>query len=244
MAKAAKPKKTSSPRKSVSDKIIAAALKLAEQRGWVDLTLEEIARKAKVPFADLVDLYPSKTDIVSGYMRLVDSRVLAALDGDALDEPVRERLLDVLITRIEQMTPEKAAIKRINASVQQDPGIMARLNKTALRSQMKMLAAAGGSVEGMSGVARAQGLVYHFSRAVSVWLDDDDPGIARTMAELDRRLRAGEQAINRIKGGIGLARMARSFGKSFCNQIRSERRARNTASAEDHGPEADPEPVG
>lgn len=244
MAKAVKSKKSSSPRKSESEKIIGAAFKLAEQRGWDELTLEEIARKAKVPFANLVDLYPSKTDIISGYMKLVDSRVLAALDGDALDEPVRERLLDVLITRIEQMTPEKAAIKRIQASISDDPGIMGRLNKTALRSQMKMLAAAGGSVEGMSGVARAQGLVYHFSRAVRVWLDDDDPGIARTMAELDRRLRAGEQTINRIKGGIKLARMARSFGKSFCSQVRAQRRARKDDAADDHGPDANPEPVG
>ncbi len=244
MAKATKPKKSSSPRKSESEKIIAAAFKLTEQHGWDELTLEEIARKAKVPFARLVDLYPSKTDIISGYMKLLDSRVLAALDGDAMDEPVRERLLDVLITRIEQMAPEKKAIKRIRASISDDPGIMGRLNKTALRSQMKMLAAAGGSVEGMSGIVRAQGLVYQFSQAVKVWLDDDDPGMARTMAELDRRLRAGEQTINRIKGGIKLARMARSFGKSFCGQILDQRRARKERATDDHGPDANPEPVG
>ncbi len=227
MAKSEKPKKTTRPRKSKSEKIIASAFKLAERRGWKDLTLEEIARGARLPFAELVDLFASKTEILAGYIKLVDSRVLASLDGDALDEPVRERLLDVLIARIEQMLPEKAALQRIHSDIRKDAGIMASLNKVALRSQMKMLAAAGGSIEGMSGLVRAQALTYQFSRSVETWLDDDDPGMARTMADLDRRLRSGEQTINRLKGGIQMARMARSFGKAFCQQMRDRRDAKN-----------------
>ena len=232
MAKSEKPKKTSRPRKSNSEKIIASAFKLAERRGWEDLTLEEIARDARLPFAELVGLFASKTEILAGYIKLVDSRVLASLDGDALDEPVRERLLDVLITRIEQMAPEKAALQRIHSAIRKDTSVLASLNKVALRSQMKMLAAAGGSFEGMSGLVRAQALAYQFSRSVEIWLDDDDPGMARTMADLDRRLRSGEQTINRLKGGIQMARMARSFGKAFCQQMRERRNAKNDVASE------------
>jgi hypothetical protein len=32
-----------------------------------------------------------------------------------------------------------------------------------------------------------------------VWLDDDDPGLARTMAELDRRLRQAERTWMRLE---------------------------------------------
>ena len=31
-----------------------------------------------------------------------------------------------------------------------------------------------------------------------VWLDDDDPGLARTMAALDKRLREAERAVMRL----------------------------------------------
>lgn len=211
------------PQTQIQDKIVLAALKLAETRDWKELTLEEIARSAKVPFIEMIDILPSKTDILAAYIKIIDKRVLAMHDGDALDEPVRERLLDVWISRVEQMAPEKAALKRIHGVIRRDAGVMARLNQTALRSQMKMLAAAGGSVEGMPGMIRAQGLVYHFARAIEVWLEDDDAGMARTMAELDRRLRAGEDAMGRIKGGAQMVRMAGSFARSFCRELRNRR---------------------
>jgi hypothetical protein len=39
-----------------------------------------------------------------------------------------------------------------------------------------------------------------------VWLDDDDPGLARTMAELDKRLRQAERT------AIRLNRLTNIFG--------------------------------
>jgi hypothetical protein len=39
---------------------------------------------------------------------------------------------------------------------------------------------------------RAQGLALIFARVLRVWVDDDDPGLARTMAELDRGLTRGQ----------------------------------------------------
>jgi hypothetical protein len=35
---------------------------------------------------------------------------------------------------------------------------------------------------------RAQGLALLFARVLRVWVDDEDPGLARSMAELDRGL--------------------------------------------------------
>ena len=43
------------------------------------------------------------------------------------------------------------------------------------------------------GVFRAQGLALVWARVMRVWLDDDDPGLARTMAALDKRLREAER---------------------------------------------------
>ncbi|HEX2257777.1 MAG TPA: TetR/AcrR family transcriptional regulator, partial [Afifellaceae bacterium] len=45
---------------------------------------------------------------------------------------------------------------------------------------------------------RAQGLALVWARVMRVWLDDDDPGLARTMAALDRRLREAERNFIRI----------------------------------------------
>ena len=40
---------------------------------------------------------------------------------------------------------------------------------------------------------RTQGAALVFARTVSVWVDDDEPGLDRTMAALDRGLTSGER---------------------------------------------------
>ena len=43
---------------------------------------------------------------------------------------------------------------------------------------------------------RAQGLALVWARVMRVWLDDEDPGLARTMAALDKRLREAERTVD------------------------------------------------
>ena len=57
---------------------------------------------------------------------------------------------------------------------------------------------------GGGGSFRAQGLALVWARVMRVWLDDDDPGLARTMAALDKRLREAERAVDapRLAGAM------------------------------------------
>jgi hypothetical protein len=56
-----------------------------------------------------------------------------------------------------------------------------------------------------------------------VWLEDDDPGHARTMAELDKRLRRAERMAMRFD------RLSQALGRSD----RGGQRWRNSASPDD-----------
>ena len=58
-----------------------------------------------------------------------------------------------------------------------------------------MLRAAGIEPDGFDGKVRTAGLGAVYASAFRTWLDDDDPGLARTMAALDRRLRRGERTL-------------------------------------------------
>jgi hypothetical protein len=88
-----------------------------------------------------------------------------------------------------------------------------------------MLAAAGISGEGGLGLLRVQGLLAVYSTIFPIWLNDDDPGMARTMAALDRRLRRGESAIRgieRFRDGL----------ENFARAITGKRREEKTAEAQ------------
>ena len=63
----------------------------------------------------------------------------------------------------------------------------------AVSSQQWMLTAADIGATGPKGMLRAQGLALLYSRVLRVWINDEDPGLARTMAALDRELGRGQR---------------------------------------------------
>ncbi len=181
------------------DRIVAAALRLAERKGWHGLSLGEIAAEAGIPLVVLRHEFQSKGQILAAFSRGVDHAVLERFPAPSADAP-RDRLFDVLITRFEIMQPYKAALRRIQDDLRESVAEAMQQLRPAQKSIYWMLAAAGISGEGGAGLLRVQGLLALYARVFAIWLDDDDPGMARTMAELDRRLRRGEAVIRRVSG--------------------------------------------
>ncbi len=84
--------------------------------------------------------------------------------------------------------------------MRRDPPLALALNGLAVRSQQWMLAAANIDSAGPRGVLRAQGLAVLYAQVLQVWVDDDDPGLARTMAALDGNLRRAEPLARLLAG--------------------------------------------
>jgi AcrR family transcriptional regulator len=190
-------------------KIIEAFLALLAETPMERIGFAAIAARSGVSLAGLRAEFNSMTGVLAAFMRETDRKVLAAGDPELADEPARERLFDVLMRRIEILTPHKAAIRSLARSARYDPGLALVLNRLSMRSQKWMLAAAGVGSAGWQGDLRAQGLVVVMARTLRVWIDDDDPGLARTMAALDRELASGERMLNFLGD---LCRMVPRFG--------------------------------
>ena len=69
------------------------------------------------------------------------------------------------------------------------------MNQSVVNSMRFMLEAAGIDSEGVAGAIKLQGLALAWTRIVGVWLDDAEPDLSKTMAELDRELTRGERAV-------------------------------------------------
>ncbi|MEX0839737.1 MAG: helix-turn-helix domain-containing protein [Parvibaculum sp.] len=185
-------------RRDPEDKIIDAALRLAASRGWSGLSLAEIAKSAKVGLPALSVLFGSKGEILAAFSRRIDAEVLKAASAEDLaDEVARDRLFDVLMMRFDALTPHKPALKRIAQDLRRDPVAAAGLMRPMLQSLGWMLEAAGIDSSGLAGAVRVRGLALVWGAAFRIWLDDGDDQ-AKTMAELDRRLRGGEAFLERL----------------------------------------------
>lgn len=185
--------------------IVNAFLRLILERGWGGVSLLDIARRAEVPLADLYRLFSSKEAILAAFSRSLDDKMLAGDDpSDDLELP-RERLLDVILRRLDAMTPHKEAVRVLWRDLPRDPVAWTRLRSAVLDALGAMLEAAGIDSSGLRGALRKRVLGIVFAQAVRVWLDDDSPDLTRTTAELDRRLR-------RASGVLNLSREPRSLG--------------------------------
>jgi hypothetical protein len=78
-------------------------------------------------------------------------------------------------------------------SAARNPGLAFALNGLAVRSQQWMLTAADIGASGPRGMVRAQGLALLFASVLRTWINDEDEGLARTMAALDRALARGQR---------------------------------------------------
>ena len=192
------------------DKIIDAFLGLVAEKPVEKVGVADVAQRASLTLVELRREFGTTMEILSAFSARTDERVLAdGLDAELADAPARERLFDVLMRRIEILKPHREAVRSLARSARRDPPLALALNGIALRSAGWMLAAANVETGGLQGCARAQGLVYVMARTYRVWVNDDDPGLARTMAALDRELANGERALNFFDG---LCRFVPRFG--------------------------------
>jgi AcrR family transcriptional regulator len=211
---------TASAAPSKREAIVEALMRLAADRPWSDIEIGDIAREAGVSLVEFRDLFPSKGAVLGGFSRMIDGRVLAGMTDELADEPARERMFDMVMRRLDALTPYKRALRRITFALRQDPFSLAALNRVALNSQRFMLAAAGISTEGHLGGLKLQGAVLVFGRTLETWLDDEDPGLARTMARLDREIRRGERILERAEDFRRLTTPIRVLGLALLERGR------------------------
>jgi ubiquinone biosynthesis protein COQ9 len=185
---------------SKRNKAIQAALELAAEGGWKNVTFAGIADRTGLSLSELRRDFTCKTDILRVFQRETDAEVLAKAKpaGDSEQSP-RDRVFDMVMTRFEVMTPYKPALRRISDDLCCHPAEAVQLIPSALDSQYWMLASAGAKVDGPGTGLRVAGLASIYAKVFRVWLDDTSPGLDRTMAALDRRLKAGEQWLSNIE---------------------------------------------
>ena len=177
-------------------RIVAAALRLAAEKPWREVTLADIAASAGIPLPALRAETDSKSGVIALFTRMIDDQVLAAPRAKVARQSPRDALFDVIMARFDALQPHRSALRSIMA---RPSPVEPDQVKAFLGSQRWMLTAAGIGAEGLKGGVKTMGLASLYASVFRTWLDDDDPGMARTMASLDRRLRRSENTLSSIR---------------------------------------------
>ena len=197
------------------DAIIEALMELAGERTWEDISITDIATRANLSLADFRDAYPSKGAVLAGFSRKIDRIVLDGTTDDLMGEPAKERLFDVLMRRLDALTPYKHGLEGIAEWISRAPMAAMAINRLELNAMRFMLEAAGIESEGPVGSVKLQGLVILWGRVLNTWFRDDDPGLAPTMALLDKELTRGGKIVSRAEDVNRLASPLLSLARAM-----------------------------
>lgn len=209
---------SSNPKSDPRPAVVEALMRLVAERNWDAIELGDIAQEAGISLLALRDLFPSKGAMLAGFGRMIDAQVLKEAADDMTEEPIHERLFDVMMRRLDALTPYKASLRRLVPALRRDPVMLAALNGAALNSWRYMLASTHIATEDALGSLRVQGAVLVFARVLDVWLQDEDPSLAKTMAALDRQLKSGGRIMRRAEDVHRLTAPLRGLMSAICGR--------------------------
>jgi AcrR family transcriptional regulator len=182
-------KRPKQPSGDPKQRLITAALALAETRGWRRIGMAEIAEAAGLSLAETYAIARSKHAILGALRRQVDEAMLAG--GVVGGDSPRDRLFDVLMRRFETLRPYRAGLRAILRDSVGNPALLGML-PGLLRSMGWCLTAAGLPAAGCRGrlARRVVGAIY--VSLLPAFLRDESRDLGSTMAALDKRLRQVE----------------------------------------------------
>lgn len=179
-------------------KILTVFMDMVAENASTDVDLRALADRCGLKLSTLRGSYRDRQALIDDFTAMIDQTVLDGIDEIDPEETAKDRLFDLLMARLDALAPFKAAVAQIGQDASKDPALALALNGKALNSMRWMLSAAEIDAGGLKGGIKLQGLVIAYGRVLRVWLKDEDAGLAKTMAALDRELQRGEGALRRL----------------------------------------------
>lgn len=192
------PKKDKKPDLTPKEIAVLAALKLSEELGWANITLQDVAREGGLSLSELYTHFDDKTDILCAFGKMIDQKTLEESGEPDEALPPRDRLFDILMTRFDVLEDHKPALMSILNSFKGDPKQAVISLPHLCRSMTWMMEAAGLDTGGYMGAAKVFGLSVVYLKAVRIWLKDETEDMSKTMAALDRDLGRAEKYANML----------------------------------------------
>lgn len=191
--------------KDAAPDLLVQAFEIIAETGWRGFSFTELAERAGVSIAEVRKTFDGRHGLMDALNRRLDDAMLAFDPEDMEGLPPKDRVFELMMTRLEAMAPFRAGICRLMHEARFDPGLVLT-SACRLDRSLSWLQDVAGLTHGPRSSAfyvirrrlqrRLLGVAY--LQALNVWSSDESSDLAKTMASLDKQLR-------RIEGLAGLA---------------------------------------
>jgi AcrR family transcriptional regulator len=195
----ARSKASAAKRALSADEIVDATLDLAEERGWHDLRLYQVAEREGVGLEQISAHFRDLDAVANAWFARARDSMLQAPDPELPELPPPERLLRVMMRWFEALAPHREVSGEIIREklwpAHAHHWVPAIFDLSRLMHWF--LDAARIASTGRQRALAEIGLTLIFLRTLRIWLGDDTPDRLRTRAHLRKRLEAADRWLGR-----------------------------------------------
>jgi len=185
------------------ERIVNAAIALAETHGWERVRLHHVAAALDVTLDDVRRHFREKDEIIDAFFDRADAAMLRdAARAEMAGRSTRERLHRAVMAWLETLAPHREVTRAMIGS---------KLEPGHLHIQIPALMRVSRTVQWMREAAGCEAAFVRraFEEAATTsiylatffyWMRDESPGAARTSQLLDRLLAAAERAARAADG--------------------------------------------
>jgi len=181
-------------------KLAASAKELIARKGWVRVTVPEIASEAGVGIVDALRIAPSKAVLVAACLDDVDKAVSTDPDRATAGADLRDSIFSAIMVYVDQLQAEREFYGTVVRGLRFDPVGSTIIGARFEQSLDAILDHAGLSADLVAGFARRRALSVLMLDVLRVWADDNSEDLSATMAGLNNRLTQIEGLIQSALG--------------------------------------------
>jgi AcrR family transcriptional regulator len=184
--------------------LLAMAFDIIAETGWIGFSFADLAEQAGLSMTDVRRQFRGRADLLDQLSSRLDQAMLAFDPKDMEGLPPKDRVFELIMSRLEAMAPYRAGLLRLMRDARTDPALLA-MTACRLDRSIAWLQDAAGLADGrntsllkhikLKVQRRVLGVIY--VQALNSWASDDSTDLAKTMAALDKQLR-------RLEGLAGL----------------------------------------
>ncbi|MDX5362393.1 MAG: TetR/AcrR family transcriptional regulator [Alphaproteobacteria bacterium] len=186
---------TKSEDRQSAQRIVEAAVALAEQRSWESVRLHEVAAHLGIRLDDIRRHFREKDELIDAWFDRADDAVLALADSGVLTSlSPRERLFELIMAWLGALEHHRRVTRQMIGN-KLEPGHLHIQVPAVMRISRTVQWIREAALLEDAGVRRAfteTGVTAIYLAAFVRWLGEDTAGSPRTRGLLDRMLRRAE----------------------------------------------------
>tara|TARA_R110002095_G_scaffold66488_6_gene56424 strand:- start:3086 stop:3667 length:582 start_codon:yes stop_codon:yes gene_type:complete len=163
-------------------------LSLLEEKEWQALTLHDVAAHLNISLDELHQFATSKEDLLAVIISYIEEQTLTYIDQALITENTskEDRLFDSLFARFEAAAPHKKAIANLRNTFQGTPTLAFNHIPQFIGAVKRLAALSDIHFTGPLGALQLRGFALIYARLIYIWLEDDSPDMAKTMAATNK----------------------------------------------------------